>query len=305
MSKRKLLIHEVFEQGKLESGKETKSGIALYLWTYFEEKLGLKVSDKTLVRYYEAFLEKGNEVNIEPYKLDKMSQYIGYKDFKDFSNTSIKRKEDAEFTTVKVSVDEDEESISERLSKIIINITNKPVFNIPEFFTKQSNLGIVGVLLVGGFFAGNKIIKDKKEVLDQNRGVIEKTAEVITTPVGFSGFSEEKSSTKTVTGTSKISVLRAQDCMYWDEDHYVQTFCNDQIEGKALVAYKTEKAKLKKNTRPDTLTVDNAFGKVWYLKNDNKVEFFNSYGEHPENGETLKKATKYIIEKYGKQETPE
>ncbi|WP_449400149.1 hypothetical protein [Chryseobacterium wanjuense] len=45
MSKRKLLIHEVFEQAKRESGRETKSGIATYLWTYFEEHLNYIISD--------------------------------------------------------------------------------------------------------------------------------------------------------------------------------------------------------------------------------------------------------------------
>ena len=57
---------------------------------------------------------------------------------------------------------------------------------------------------------------------------------------------------------------------------------------------------LKKITRPDTLTVENALGKVWYAKSNRRVEFFTHHGIHPENGKTLREATAYMIEKYAK-----
>jgi hypothetical protein len=37
-------------------------------------------------------------------------------------------------------------------------------------------------------------------------------------------------------------------------------------------------------TRPDTLNSENSMGRVWYDKSNNHVEFFTSFGRHPENG---------------------
>ena len=36
------------------------------------------------------------------------------------------------------------------------------------------------------------------------------------------------------------------------------------------------------------------------LKSNRRVEFFYTYGIHPENGKTLREATAYMIEKYVK-----
>jgi hypothetical protein len=69
---------------------------------------------------------------------------------------------------------------------------------------------------------------------------------------------------------------------------------------KEIIALSEEKKLLKKITRPDTLTVENALGKVWYDKSNNKVEFFTHYGKHPENGKALKDVSETILEKYAK-----
>mgnify|MGYP000857686014 CR=1 FL=1 len=73
-----------------------------------------------------------------------------------------------------------------------------------------------------------------------------------------------------------------------------------KLEGKEIIALNKEKEMLKKITRPDTLTVENALGKVWYAKSNRRVEFFTHHGIHPENGKTLREATAYMIEKYAK-----
>lgn len=88
--------------------------------------------------------------------------------------------------------------------------------------------------------------------------------------------------------------------MYWNGEFYVEIFCNELIEGKEIIALSEEKKLLKKITRPDTLTVENALGKVWYDKSNNKVEFFTHYGKHPENGKALKDVSETILEKYAK-----
>jgi len=54
----------------------------------------------------------------------------------------------------------------------------------------------------------------------------------------------------------------------------------------------------KRITRPDTLTVNNSLGKVWYNKSKNHVEFFTSFGKHPENEKTLRDVSERILENY-------
>ena len=55
---------------------------------------------------------------------------------------------------------------------------------------------------------------------------------------------------------------------------------------------------LKKITRPDTLTVENALGKVWYAKSNRRVEFLHITAFILKM--VLREATAYMIEKYAK-----
>jgi len=267
MSKKKLLIHEVFRQAKEECGKETKNGLAFYLWSYFDDHFPPGISDKTFSRYYDTFIRDDGEINIDTDSLNKLSQYMGYKDFKDFSNTFIKKKEDAELTTVKVSIDEDEETLSEKLSKIIINITNKPIFTIPEFFTKQSNLGVIGLILLGGYIVGGNMFKEKNENIPNTRE----------------------------------GIANLPKCMYWNGTEYKQAYCEDKNPNHHLIPIDTVQLKyFKRITRKDTLTIKNASGKVWYSKYFGDVQFFTIDGKNPNNNRELRVATDYIISKYAK-----
>lgn len=123
MSKKKLLIHEVFNKAREDSQRDTKNGLSSYLWLYFKEDLGFDINDKSFGRYYDAFIKDQGDINIQPDRLNVMSRYLGYKDFAEFSRTFVKKEDDSNKTTVKITVDEDEESISEKFSKLIINIT--------------------------------------------------------------------------------------------------------------------------------------------------------------------------------------
>ena len=82
-------------------------------------------------------------------------------------------------------------------------------------------------------------------------------------------------------------------------DHYVAVLCNEDISVNPVIAIDEELLRsFRKINKIDTLTVNNALGKVWYDKSNNHVEFFTNYGIHPENGKTLKPVSKHIIEKY-------
>ncbi|KAA0127541.1 hypothetical protein FY557_13055 [Chryseobacterium sp. SN22] len=268
MSKIKLLLNEVFQQAKLDSGKTKKYPLALYLKIHLET-FNVYLDEKTFVRYYDAYvLEKGKETEPDSDTLNKLSHYLGYKDFTDFSRTFVKKDDETNKTTVKISVDDDEESLAEKLSKIVINITNEQYFKVPDFL-KKNGMGIVEMVFLVLLVTGGVVFsKDKKSVF------------------GFSSIWNDPAIEKPY--------------MYWDKDRYIasdSSFINPQTD--VVPMDPTKFVYQKKITRPDTLTIENAVDKVWYDKSDNHVEFFTNYGTHPENGKTLKAATPHIVETYG------
>ena len=275
MSKKKLLITEVFEQAKRESDKTSKNGLAMYLKVHLET-FKLFLDEKTFSRYYDSFVTGiKNETNPDPDTLDKLSQYIGYKNFADFSRTFVKREEEANKTTVKISVDHDEESLTEKLSKIIINITNEQHFKIPEFI-KKNGLGIMEMALLLVFVTSGVVFPNTKS----------------------NSQSTESSFTLPFIGKSH----QDKKYMYWNGERYIATDSSSLGPQLEVIPMNEQPFKyLKLITRPDTLTVENALHKVWYSKSNNEVEFFTSFGKHPENGKALKDATEYIIETYGGQ----
>jgi len=161
-----------------------------------------------------------------------------------------------------------EHTIQQAISKIMITIINKPIFTMPDFL-KKNGPGIVEMAFVLLLVTGGVVFsKDQKKIF------------------GFSSIWAPPAIEKPY--------------MYWDKDRYIasdSSYISPQVhvipmEPKVFVYQK-------KITRPDTLTVENGVGKVWYDKSDNHVEFFTNYGQHPENGKTLKVATGHIVETYG------
>lgn len=162
-----------------------------------------------------------------------------------------------------------EHTIQQAISKIIITIINKPIFTMPDFF-KKNGLGIVEMAFVLLLVTGGVVFSNGKK------------PPTISFLSGWNSPATDKP------------------FMYWDKDRYMasdSSYLGPQIE--VVPMDKENFLYFKKITRPDTLTVDNALHKVWYDKSANEVEFFTSFGKHPENGKTLKEATPYIISTYG------
>lgn len=162
-----------------------------------------------------------------------------------------------------------EHTIQQAISKIMITIINKPIFAMPNFL-KQNGAGIVEMTFVLLLVSG---------------GVV---------------FSSGKKPSLGITSLWGKPTIE-KDYMYWDKDRYTATdssYLGPQVE--VLPMDKESFVYLKKINRPDTLTIDNALHKVWYNKSNNEVEFFTSFGKHPENGKTLKEATGYIIDTYAR-----
>ncbi|NML68787.1 hypothetical protein HHL23_03115 [Chryseobacterium sp. RP-3-3] len=276
MSKIKLLIHEIFKQGEIDTGKNKKNGVALFLSVHLKEVYNLGIDERTLVRYYDAYIAgTRNEISIEPYKLDIFSKYIGYDDFGHFSRTFIKKNDEAKSTTVKISVD-DEEVIPGVNSGIVITLTNTVEttqnFSVPEF-VKQNGLGIMEIALLLCLVTGNVVFSNNKKISNSS-----------SFPLSLMSGIES--------GTDKKY-------MYWDGERYIATdssFIRPGLEVKAMDEHLF--LHFKKNTRKDTLTVDNALGVTWYSKFYGTVEFFTMDGVDPENGKELRKSTSFILDKY-------
>ncbi|WP_288457249.1 hypothetical protein [uncultured Chryseobacterium sp.] len=268
MSKNKLLITEVFKKAEQESKRDTKNGLASYLWLYFKEDLKFEINDKSFSRYYDAYVIGNKEIRIKPDRLDILSQYLGYKDFAEFSGTFIKNDNEENKTTVKISVDDDEESLTEKLSKIVINITNEQYFKVPDFL-KKNGLGILEMTFVLLMVTGGVVFSNNKT----------------SKSLGFmSGWG---------------SPATDKPYMYWDKDRYMATDSSYLGPQKDVIPMdRTLFVYFKKITRPDTLNAENSIGKVWYDKSNNHVEFFTNFGQHPENGKTLKDVSKGILETY-------
>lgn len=161
-----------------------------------------------------------------------------------------------------------EHTIQQAISKIMITIINKPIFTLPPFL-KQNGPGIVEMAFVLLLVTGGVVFsKDPKRIF------------------GFTSIWAPPAIEKPY--------------MYWDKDRYMATD-SASLHSRAKVIPMNDFAfiNLQKITRPDTLTIENAMGKVWYDKSDNHVEFFTSFGKHPENEKALKDVSEHILETYG------
>lgn len=297
MSK-KLLIREIFEKGKKESGRDSKSGIAMYLSLYFYDEWKFEISERTFVRYYDAFLIDNDDKNIDTQTLDKLSQYLEFKDYKDFCNTATLTREnpDSSFTSVKVSIDDESDS-DKKHPNITVNITTNPILKLQEFFTKQSGFGIIGILILGGFLTNNYLKKEETPVA--------KFAEIKDSVLDNEIIAKENSNSQEIkiipierlVSKGKNEVENKEEtlqCMFWSGKEYIPAHCSETPNGLIALDMKLVN-NFKKITMPDTIT---SIKNVWYSKHQNVVVFFTADGVNPENGKDVRPVTTYIFEKY-------
>lgn len=300
--RKKKLLELVFAKAKEEIPNGSKSSIAAYISSLFEEKFGFSKDERTFVRYYRSLVENNEDYNIDDITLDQLCNYIEYKNFKEFCEKikvlDVDKKENTLNVTISNETDVSHASISEKISKIVINIHNTPIIKIPEFVSRHSNsFGLVGILIVLGFvFKKNDAISDSKTTNKKDSATKILIKEKNDLPHSTIHFANMESANH----GENSAYERKKECMYWNEDHYEEVFCNEIIEGKTIIATNNDTKLLKKINSPDTLTAENALGKVWYDKSNKKVTFFTHYGLNPENGKTLKPATEYILETYAK-----
>jgi|GEM_PF-2542174 len=89
-------------------------------------------------------------------------------------------------------------------------------------------------------------------------------------------------------------------CMYWKGDHYEPARCSDTLDfSKKIIPLDIQElTSLKKITQPDTLTLADV-GKVWYIKTNNKLEYFTAGGRYPlDTARKLKVLSKHMYDNY-------
>ncbi len=97
-----------------------------------------------------------------------------------------------------------------------------------------------------------------------------------------------------------IHSFNEQRWMVWQENQYIEVSLDvDKYDINQLKFYKKERIENFKKTNPNCNTKffkEDGKPNLWYAKNvSGKLEYFTSFGLHPETGETLKKITKHMI----------
>lgn len=307
--KKKALIKLAFEKAKKELPQSSTNSVASYLSLLLEEKYGQSKNERSFVRYYKALIENNEDYNIDPITLDQLSAYVGYNNFLDFSQKLKKNISQQNYGAVKIAISDNDTDIDPS-SKIIVNITNSPVFSIPEFITQHKNgLGIVGILILGSLwlnqssdiFKINKPNTTIQPIISTQPNALIKTNPdpIITNKKSLTSTSPDSNPSYTYSQAEDIVLERKKECMFWNEDHFEASYCADIKNNTDAKPLDEERLRvLKKINIIDTLTIQNAIGKVWYDKSDKQVEFFTYHGLHPTNGKTLKPITAHIINKY-------
>ncbi|MCL1691851.1 hypothetical protein CMU59_01500 [Elizabethkingia anophelis] len=271
---KRILVLNVFEKVKSETSNRSKNSIAEYINVHFQQEFGYSRNEKTYVRYYDNLVIKDKDYPIDELSLLHMSKYLSFNNYEDFCERMRPERNDENKYRKIIIITIDGQQIT-----IIINPDpSTKSFNLSDFFAKQSHMGILGIILIIG------------------------------TLVGSLGSLQHKS--KQLEGSSLINLImngttdnpEATRCMYWNDSTYTATACDDKTLYRNIVPIDSLDLKnFKKITKPDTLTPENALGKIWYSKRWNKVEFFsttNRKGTNPKNGATLRPVTEKIIEKH-------
>lgn len=134
---KKKLLEEVLEKASSETTETSFSGILKSLERSLLDDFKINLSYKSFDTYYKAIVENENDYNIKPLILDDLSRYLGYENFKAYC---------LDWKTI-------EYAINQTVSKIVINIVNKPFINLTEFIGNHKSMsgGIFGIMALIGF----------------------------------------------------------------------------------------------------------------------------------------------------------
>ncbi|WP_313386012.1 hypothetical protein [Chishuiella sp.] len=211
--KKRKLVEKVFEKAKNELPKSSKTAIAFYLSALFEEEYGFSKDERTFVRFYKKLVEEELDYNIDLITLDHMSLYLGYENFNEFSKNYRNESITYDYGTLKVSISESSEG-EDILSRVVVNITNAPIFTIPEFITKHKNsFGFFSVLIFLGILISPYNFFNKN---NQNR-IVEVREEIY-----LDSILNNNTPSNLIINLIKENkpINKRLKCIYWNIDHY-------------------------------------------------------------------------------------
>lgn len=293
-----LLIQKVFEKAQKESSKNSKNALATYLEAIFLDDLKFRLSYRTFERYYKYILEKEKpNYNIDSLTLDTLSKYIGYKHFKDFIDISSRHEKGEKLIqsekenkgeglvdTKSLLVEKGDKNAliqeatnneEKKKTKIILTIQTMSVIVFILFF----------VLLFYKFENKSNIVEKESKI--NNVAFKENSDRTASIPIQIKNNTGNVLVDIKPKVETKIITKRKKECMFWSQNRYDSVYCDSNKES-ALEVWNSEQYKIKKITQPDTLTIHNSIGKVWYSKNKGEIEFFTNRGYHPVTKKELK-----------------
>ncbi|GAA4278589.1 hypothetical protein [Aquimarina mytili] len=158
-----------------------------------------------------------------------------------------------------------------------------------------------------------KYIEEKMGVIDEPQPDI---IEYLCQYLGYEGYEDFvrknkiKLIIKLLLGFGVISLImviivfsfntQQKDCMTWSKYNYILVVC-PQSHNPKIIPLDTVLLNEFEKIEVDTNSIffdNNGKAKVWYDKTEGKIEFFNSKGIHPTNGNKLKPITQTIVRKY-------
>lgn len=181
-----------------------------------------------------------------------------------------------------------EESIIDNGETVTTDTAEPTIVNTKTPWKKIGIAALFAILLgaVSIFIYSKSTTRDNNKVIGDNQNNTTNKKTLINNP-------EQVHQAKPIVTNNK-------QCMYWDNDHYEAINCNEKIEGKSIIALETQiLTKLKRITRPDTLSKKH-LGKIWYVKViTDSVEFYTDSGYYPlDEKKRLRPLTQYILNKY-------
>lgn len=296
LQQKKALLEKVYETAKNSTVLSSLSGISKHIDYALLDDYNFSLSYRTLETYYKSLVVKNQDCNIKKETLNKLSEYLGYSDFNDFCEKQGFTRDILDNNQI------ENNSTLKEILRTLVSIKEVVTYALSHFTIKQSSWGIIGLLVAVGFLMSKSDYTQKSENEGRKIGFVSeslpKDESLNKTPVTSTIIYVPQS--ERIKNSEKIFISeRKKECMFWKNDHYEEVFCDEKIEGANVIALNEERLKLfRKIKSPDTLTAENAMGKIWYDKSDKKVEFFTYYGIHPTNGKTLKPVTPYILETY-------
>ncbi len=287
LPQKKKLIEEVFQKASDNTTERSFSGILKSLENTLLEDYKISLSYNTFKTYYTHLVEKDEDYNIKPMILDDLSIYLGYNNFREYC---------AEWKTV-------EYSVHESVSKVVINVINKPLLRMPEFVTRQSGIGALGVLVVGGLFLGKSYWHEESEIAEVSGAspaveLLDSRASVAKPYAIQEKHSGEPKIIAVVDRQVGKPLEKQEYYMYWNGERFIATAEADLgAEFRVLPMDERQIRFFKKITKPDTIT-RSSIRKIWYSKKNNVVEFFTADGRNPENDAELHQLSEHIFKKY-------